>query len=345
MNTREKYAAAVEEYLRRLRFNNLSDCTINNYKRVLSDFSAFLAEQPEDCDLYDAVEQWRDAMLNSGSMPSTVKQKLTTLKIFFDKATKRSFPAELRFSENPVDEDFMPKVTKKPYCDLLDDSDIIKLWRNVPPTQQTAHTWARNYAIVCLILGTGLRNKEVLDLRLSDVDFYHAEITVKSGKGDKFRIVDAPEIVLQSLEQYLKSGLRPADVSDDDYLFGTTGAHQYGKVENSVGAEKWHRGSKEWLSALIEHHVDNVCGGENHIRSHDLRHLFARLQLNASGNISELQAALGHSSPDITQIYAGRVQPHRKRDSAREVLSARDRAAAELKKQNQHEQKVILLNA
>lgn len=337
--TCEKFTAATAEYLRRLRFNNLSPCTLRNYESVLGGFSGFLAQQDENEDLYAVVEQWRDSMLGSGAKPSTVKQKLTTLKIFFDKATKRSFPENLRFEENPVDEDFMPKVTKKPYDALLDDSDIIKLWKNAPPTQNTVHTWPRNYAIVCLILGTGLRNAEVLNLRLSDVDFLHAEITVRAGKGDKFRIVDAPEIVLQSLEQYLNSGLRPFGVSDDDYLFGTTAEHTFGDISASKSGEKWHRGTTGWLSQLIERHVQNVCGDDSlKIRSHDLRHLFARIQLNASGNISELQAQLGHSSPDVTQIYAGRIQPHRARDSARAVLAARDAAAEQLKSRNRREQ-------
>ena len=345
MNTKEKFNEAVTEYLRRLRFNNISPQTIENYSGVLQRFGAFLAENPDDADMYDVVEQWRDNLLEQGAKPSTVKQYLTTLKIFYDKTTKRSFPAELRFSENPVDEDFMPKVKKKPYDILLDDDDIIKLWKNKPTTSAMVRTWERNYAIVCLILGTGLRNKEVLDLKLSDVDFLHQEITVSSGKGDKYRIVDAPSIVLQSIEQYLKSGLRPAYLSDDDYLFGTCAAHEFGTAATK-NTEKWGRGTTQWLSQLIERHVQNVCGNDDlRIRSHDLRHLYARLSLNASGNISELQAALGHSSPEITQIYAGRIMPHRARDSARAVLAARDEAAEQLRRKNQQEQKILQMFA
>lgn len=336
MNRTEQYNAATQEYLRRLRFNNLSEKTLANYAGTLSRFGDYLAEQPEDADLYEVVESWRDELLESGKTASTVKQYLTNLKIFFEKTTKRSFPAALRFPENPVDADFMPKVTKKPYDEILSDEDIIKLWENKPKNSQQSHFWPRSFAIICLILCTGLRNKEVLDLTLADVDFLHREITVRAGKGDKYRIVDAPDLALAAIEQYLDSGLRPSYLSDDDFLFGTKAEHKFAPDVAEQNTEKWHRGTSQWLSELIRAHVCTVCGDSSLcVRSHDLRHLFARLQLNASGNISELQAALGHSSPDITQIYAGRIQPHRRRDSAREVLSARDKAAQELKEQNE----------
>lgn len=335
MTTHEKFTGAKEEYLRRLRFNNFSDKTIANYAGTLDRFGEYLEQQPENSDLYEIVEQWRDTLLENGKAPSTVKQYLTNLRIFFGKATKRSFPAALRFAENPVDEDFMPKVTKKPYDEILSDENIKKLWINSPVNSQQTHFWPRNFAIVTLILCTGLRNKEVLDLTLDDVDFLHREITVRSGKGDKYRIVDAPDLALAAIEQYLDSGLRPSYLKDSDCLFGTQAEHKFGLNSSEQNGEKWHRGSSQWLSELIRAHVCTVCGDPDLVlRSHDLRHLYARLQLNASGNISELQAALGHSSPDITQIYAGRIQPHRRRDSAREVLAARDEAAAKLTEQN-----------
>lgn len=366
MTTREKFTAARAEYIRRLNFRGVSPKTVRNYDLALRRFSDYLTALPADPaepDLYSTVETFRDSLLSAGASPATVRQYLTELKVFFEKATKRSFPEALRFAENPVDPDFLPIVKKKPYDTLLPDEALLKLWENRAPTAQTAHWWPRNYALVVLILATGLRNKEVLDLSLSDVDFLHSEITVRSGKGDKYRVVDAPEIVLTAIELYLQSGLRPDYLPDDAPLFGTTAAHTYGKGAltsasktvsrpSAAGAERegaaaerkrvsapagtrpaelaatWHRGTQQWLSDLVNRHVATVCGEDktSDIRTHDLRHLFARLQLNASGNMSELQAALGHAQVTTTQIYAGRIMPHRARDSAREVLKARDAA-------------------
>lgn len=340
---KEKFDRGMEEYLRRLTFNNLSPCTLRGYSAVLRDFSAFLDGQEDDPDLYEVVEQWRDAMTEKGTKPSTVRQKMTTLRIFFDRATRRSFPAALRFDENPVDEDLFPKAVKRPYEEILTDEQVILLYQNKPP-RHFEHTWARNYAMIQLCLNEKIRNAELLDLRLSDLDFLHHELTVRSGKGRKFRIVDLTELTEQAVAQYLDSGLRPDYLNDEDYLFGTTSTHEQGKVTQRSGAEKWHRGTTGFLSQAIERTVLAVTGVPS-VRSHDLRHVGARVCLNAGQSMEELQGQLGHSSITTTAIYADRLLQRRRRDSAKAVLAARDAAAEQLKKRNAPEQTVIAFPA
>lgn len=343
MTTCEQYAAATEEYLRRLRFNNLSAKTLDNYSRVLAQFGAFLAKNPETNDLFSAVERWRDALLSGGAKPSTVKQYLTTLKIFFDRAVRRSFPEELRFSENPVDEDMKPKTPERPYEIVLTDEQVKMLYRNSPPPHFRG-TWPRNWAMVMLCLNEKIRNAELLDLRLSDVDMLHHVLIVRSGKGRKYREVDLCELSEFAVAQYLDSGLRPEYLGEEDYLFGTTAAHEQGAVSTRGGVEKWHRGSTNWLSNLIERTVFAVTGVHD-VRSHDLRHVGARVCLNAGQSIEELQGQLGHAQIATTQIYTSRMGSRRARDSARAVLAARDAAAEQMKKQNQPEQTIIAFSA
>ena len=289
------------------------------------------------------VEAWRDAMTDRGSMPSTVRQKLTTLKIFFDRATKRSFPSALRFAENPVDEDFMPKQVKRPYEEILTDEQVTMLYKNEAPPH-FGSTWARNYALIQLALNEKIRNAEILDLRLCDLDFAHHELTVENGKGRKFRVVDLTPLTEQAITQYLDSGLRPDYLSDEDYLFGTTSTHEQGNIASRSGAEKWHRGTTNFVSTAIERTVKAVTGVPN-VRSHDLRHIGSRVCLNAGQSMEELQGQLGHSSITTTAIYANRLLQRRRRESAKAVLAARDEAAEQLRRKNEHEQTVIPLYA
>ncbi len=342
MNTREKYAAATEEYLRRLRLNNLSPKTLANYERTLSLFGAYLTDHAEpDADLYETVERWRDDLAARGLAPSTVCQYLKELKFFFEKAAKRSFPAALRFPENPVDEDMYPKIVKRPYEEILNDEQVKRLYRNEAPPHFA--NWPRNYAMLCLCLNEKIRNAELLDLRLSDLDFLHHELTVQSGKGRKFRVVDMCALTEQAVEQYLDSGIRPAYLKDADLLFGTTAAHERG-AGNRSGAEKWHRGTGTWLSNVIERTVFAVTGVHD-VRSHDLRHVGARVCLNAGQSLEELQGQLGHASVTTTQIYANKLLQRRRRESAKSVLAARDAAAEEMKKHSSAEQTIIAFPA
>ena len=307
----EKYNSAVEEYIARLQWQNLSKNTIGNYEASLKHFGDFLSETDAD-DLYEAVEMWKEDMLRRGNKPSTVSQRLTDLSIFFGKACKRSFPKAVRYGENPVEEVELPKVIKTPYAETLTDEQIKKLFVNKP--YHGARNWAKIYAIICILVNEKIRNAELLDLRLSDVDMQYHELVVRSGKGRKMRVVDLSKLSETAICAYLNSGIRPAYLTDEDYLFGT------------VVDGKWQRGTRQGLSMLVEHHIKEVCGVSGQ-RSHSLRHAGARLSLNAGASMEELQSQLGHSQMTTTAIYSGRLLARRRRESAQSVLAARDEAA------------------
>lgn len=337
----EKYNAAVEEYVARLAYRNLQPTTIANYAGVLKQFGNFLTESGVS-DLYEAVESWKETMLRNGRKESTVRQMMTSLQIFFGKTMKRSFPAELRYTENPVDMDEAPKQIVRPYDELLTDEQVVQLYKNEPPRGFPCAVWPRNYAILMLLLNEKIRNSELLSLALSDIDMAHHEIVVRNGKGRKQRTLDLCPLSEQAIVQYLNSGIRPAALSDDDYLFGTTAAHEMGTRND--GGEAWHRGTRQWLSEIVRRLVLAKTGVDD-IRSHDLRHVGSRIALNAGATVEELQGELGHSSVAIVERYSGRLQQRRRRESAKVVLSARDAAAEKLRRKNESMQTTISLFA
>ena len=67
--------------------------------------------------------------------------------------------------------------------------------------------------------------------------------------------------------------------------------------------------------------------GVDNVRSHDLRHLGARTDLNGGGSMEYIQAQLGHSSMTTTQIYTDRLRAKRGRNAAREILDKMDEVA------------------
>ncbi len=320
----EKYDAAVARYLRRARMNDLQPNTLTNYAGALAMFRAFMERNAVNEMGYEAVEMWRDELVESGLQPSTVPRYLTYLSLFFNAMTKPSCPAELRYEENYVAEDFYPKIVKRPYDTILPDEKVALLWRNDCPDYHFKAQWARNYAIIVLLLSTKIRNSELLDLRLSDVDMDEGFLVVECGKGRKYREVDLDPIAISALRMYLASGIRPGYLSENDYLFGTLADHEMG-ARNDSGVE-WHRGTRQWLSSLVERTVFAITGVHD-VRSHDLRHVGSRVCLNAGESMEQLQGELGHAGIATTQIYCGRMQNRRGRESARLVLAERDRQA------------------
>ena len=357
MNTIERYASLTDRYLHMAKRNNLSDTTQRNYESVTGLFRDFLQSRA-DCGIivgdengrvtYDDIQAWIDAMTEAGNKPSTVKQRLVTASQLFSFATKPYIPADLRYDQSPVSPDFYPKVPAETIPEALTADEIIGLWEYAKKYKTTDAGFARNYAIVALILCTGLRNKEVLDLTLDSIDLRAGEVWVHNGKGRKDRIVDMDNggdgLCAAALENYLRIGDRPADLPDSAPLFGTTAEHCFGNVQNTEGAEPWHRGTGAWLSALIERHVFNQVGRHD-CRSHDLRHTYARLLLNSTGNLAELQSSLGHSDPKISERYSGRLLAKRRRAENQRILAARDAAAEQLRRKNEEQNNIITLFA
>ena len=318
-NTLDMYDEAARHYLNNHRYLGTSPTTIGNYATRIKVFRQYLASRPDpNAPITEqTAEAFRNGMIDAGRARSTVRQYLLELSIFFD--------AEIAtFLHNPFNAKQRPKADKRPYDILIPDDKAALLWRNVCPIPQLETTWARNYAIVVLLLSSEIRNKELLDLRPCDLDFDEQEIYIEHGKGDKFRCIDFPFIAQTAIKMYLASGIRPATATDTDPLFGTEAASEYGTRRTG---ETWHRGTMGWLSGVVERTVAAITGVSG-IRSHDLRHVGARLDLNGGMRLEALQSKLGHSNPNTTQIYADRVMARGGRASARAVLEERDRQAA-----------------
>lgn len=310
MTSIEKFDKAVSAYLRNKRLLGLSPVTMDNYAASLAAFRgnwiAAHAGKPETDPGYADVLNFRDSMLDGGNAESTVKQRLVDLRAFFAAFERPLLVPGLSYPENPVEPSFAPRTKKRPYDQILTDDQVLKLLSNCKPDGSWGKNWPRNYAMLALMLSTELRSEELRSLTLDDLDFADEVITVAHGKGDKFREVDFPLFARAAVELYLHSGMRPGHLPSSALLFG-------------VGDE-WKMGTRQWLHGLVCRLVKEATGIEN-VGPHDLRHIGARLKLNAGASMEELQAELGHSQITTTKIYTGRLQTKRGRRGAKNVVA------------------------
>ena len=327
-----RLAEALDAWLRSCEASGAAKKTIVAYSKIAADFYNFIMESglfygdPG----FTTIQQYRTTLLDRGFAERSIHHYLTVLRAFFAWASAPELGDARYYEQNPVSKLLMPRIRKlesRPYDLLLSDAQIMQLWRNNPVKSTHPELWARNYAIVILLLTTELRNSELRDLSLDDLDFENAVLRVEHGKGDKFRTVDFPEIAQLAVRQYLESGVRPENAPDSAPLFGTFAKKARGAGTACAG--DWHAGSLEWMSALVERHVYAVTGVQK-IRTHDLRHVGARVDLNSGMPVEELQSKLGHSSITTTQIYSGKVMPRMSRASAKQVCAERDLQAQRL---------------
>lgn len=177
-----------------------------------------------------------------------------------------------------------PRVPKKlskaiDASDVADMADAIRVIDNTEP-------WiaARDWALVTLLFGCGLRISEALSLRNSDVAGAPGALRIV-GKGSKERIVPVLPAVYTAIKKYTE--LRPFGNAPEDGLFRSI----RGLPMSARMAEKVIEKVRAYLQL------------PDYVTPHALRHTFATTLLSDGADLRSLQELLGHSSLSTTQLY------------------------------------------
>jgi len=109
---------------------------------------------------------------------------------------------------------------------------------------------------VVLFLQTGLRVSELVNLKLSDVDFTSHEITLRQGKGRKDRVVPLVKQAEGALKAYL--AVREAQPEYDEVFMGTIRNQQVPATRSSylrvrLQSERQPRTSDSYLLPFCSH--------------------------------------------------------------------------------------------
>ena len=177
-----------------------------------------------------------------------------------------------------------PKVERKlskaiETHDISDMHDAIRAIDNNEP-------WiaARDWALVVLIFGCGLRISEALSLKNGDVIGAPESLRI-IGKGNKERIVPVLPAVNTAIEKYMK--INPFGMRAEEPLFQSV----RGLPMSPRMAEKVIENLRHYLQL------------PDYVTPHALRHTFATALLAGGADLRSLQELLGHASLSTTQLY------------------------------------------
>ncbi len=140
----------------------------------------------------------------------------------------------------------------------------------------------RDFAILSFLAYSGLRVSELCDLKIEDVDFSERIVHVRSGKGDKDRIVVVSPRAMDALENYLSSR-----TDSMEYLFSSRKSEHITRVQ---------------VFRIVRKYA-TLAGIHKDVTPHVLRHTLATTLLRRGVDIRYIQQFLGHSSVATTQIY------------------------------------------
>ena len=148
----------------------------------------------------------------------------------------------------------------------------------------------RDYAILSLFLGTGIRVNELSNLRIKDIDFSGCEISVIR-KGGKKDTVSAPPSSLEDIKYYLKVRKEKYGASDSDNEF--------------VFVKRFKGQTEPLTNRAIENIVYKYTKSfDKRMSPHKLRHTYAtNLAEQTGGDIPLIMNQLGHTNSDISLLY------------------------------------------
>jgi site-specific recombinase XerD len=286
-NNMQTYERAVSLYMENCIAGEKSKDTMSIYSDSLKFYAQFCGTEKDPLAPSTLIE-WKSEMRFKQNATSTIALRLSHIKQFFDFAVSMKLIAESPCNAHVMN---VGKVEKQPYEHLISESEIRLIFRSDRPDGMWRKTWTRNKAILITFLCSGIRNSELRSLKLSDVDFENGHVLVEHGKGNKRGIAPLGEVAQSAIKEYLASGYRPNELSNNDLLFGS--------IEKRFGGS-WSMLDRSGLSALTERTIDALTGRDG-IRTHALRHACASLMLDSGLPIEVISESLRHADIGITK--------------------------------------------
>ena len=257
-----------------------SEHTETNYEEDLFKYSSYLNSNNLNylTVKYNDLSNFVIYLKKCGYKSTTINRILSALRSFYnylEKQKKINFnPFELVSSLKT--EKRLPNYFK--YDEFISMLDSLK--DDKPLT-------IRNRLILEMLLATGVRVSELVNIKISDLDFNNHEIKIL-GKGKKERIVFFGLYCLNSLLNYLNNARNTLlDGKVSDFLF-----------INNNGNKLTDRGVR-----LIIEKIISASAITTKVSPHTFRHTFATMLLNEGCDIKSVQELLGHASLSTTSIY------------------------------------------
>ncbi len=250
----------LDAFIIALKAAEAGDGTIKLYSTAVRDFLDFIKKDPKSVNSEDVNKWIIHLMSKEGKIKGAERKRARSVTLRNYVIAVRRFLKWIGINVNPV----IPRARRKEIWALSED-DLKKL---IEATRRL-----RDKLIIKLFLDTGLRSKELLSLRVEDIDLKNRMIRVRETKNGEERIVFFTDETEKLLRKYLSK-------HKDEKLFPMTYQALY-KLIRRLGEKAGIKG----------------------LRPHILRHTFATIAIRKGLPLPAVQRLLGHKDIKTTQIY------------------------------------------
>ncbi len=206
-------------------------------------------------------------------------QYLAALKLWFKWLTRAH-----HILANPAADMELPRKPNRLPGRILSSSEVEAVLREADPATPQG---LRDRALLELLYATGIRRSEAASLELYDPDLLRGVLWVRHGKGNRQRVVPLGSRAAAWLEKYLTQARGELLAADTPALF----VSDYGLPMRA-----------DQIATKVRRYMQ-FAGMQKGGATHLLRHACATHMLEGGADIRFIQAMLGHSKLDTTEVY------------------------------------------
>lgn len=258
------FSKVVKKMEQQVILRGQSTSTLRNYIQRIALFVINFEKLPEDIDS-DQINEYLTALALDPKSPSrsSFKHMVYGLRYYY---------RLLGMNKNAIALPSLKQEAKLPV--ILNQNELKELF-SVP-------SLLKHRIVLTLIYSAGLRGQEVINLKISDIDFVRKTIHIRQSKYKKDRIVPLAESMAVGLKKYL--GAENPHI----WLFN--------------GKELDGRYSVKGLSWVMRESIKKTSI-KKEVNLHSLRHSYATHLLEQGMNIVTIKELLGHADIRTTMIY------------------------------------------
>ncbi len=286
----------IKDFENFLRFErNFSDNTLDAYLRdvrKLRDYAEFDMDNTGPLTItYENIQEFLFQFSKKKFSERTQARWISSIKAFFrylvEDEAREDNPATLL--EGPKLGLYLP--------DTLSFDDVNRIIKVINVSTDLGR---RNHCMIEVLYGCGLRVSELIDLKISNINFKESYLKVE-GKGNKSRFVPLAAYTSKLIKEYIRDIRSKYKINKkcEDILFLNSRGSSMSRV----------------IVFIIIKELTEKAGINKKISPHTFRHSFATHLLQNGADLRYIQEMLGHSSITTTEIYT-----HLKNEELRDVI-------------------------
>ncbi|MPM41569.1 Tyrosine recombinase XerC [bioreactor metagenome] len=276
-----EFKMVVHKLEQQVTLRGQSRSTLQNYIRRIALFVIHFGKLPEKIDP-EEINEYLAALARDPRSPSrsSFKHMVYGLRYYY---------RLLGMNREAIALPSLKKDSKLPV--ILNRQELKELF--------AAPTLLKQRIVLTLIYSAGLRGQEVINLKISDIDFERRTIHIRQSKYKKDRVVPLADSMAMGLRKYLKA--------ENPHLWLFNGKEPDGRY------------SVRGLSWVMRENLKKTSIAKE-VNLHSLRHSYATHLLEQGLNIVTLKELLGHADITTTMIYlhvaqCPLIKPHSPLDS------------------------------